>query len=786
MLKKICLLAALTSLYTLSWCQTFTKTDYGIFARAGKINIKLQVYTPSVIRVIKSPDNITDLTSMSVVLHPGKVVFKVKNHNHEVILTTSNLTVIVNLENGALTYYNEQGKVLMSEQPQATHFEADSSAGINIYRISQSFILPENSAIYGLGQHQEGIMNYRNHTVELKQRNTEIAIPFMITSDSNGLLWDNTSVSTFTDKRGITTFESVIAKAIDYYFIAGRSSDMVIADLHKLTGKAPMFPKWVFGFWQSRERYTSQAELLDVVKKYRELKVPLDGIVQDWQYWGKDYNTWSSTEFGNPSFPDPQKMIDSVHQMNAHIMISVWPNFGNKTAIYKEMESNGLLYGFKTWPTTPDVKVYDAFSPKARDIYWKYLNKNLFSLGIDGWWLDATEPEQGNTQQSDSVQTNNGFFKSVRNAYPLVTTQGVYEHQRNTSSKKRVFILTRSAFTGQQRNATATWSGDIQSSWQVFKNQISGGLNLGLSGIPYWNTDIGGFFTAKYPLGVHDDAFKELYTRWFQFAAFTPLFRSHGTGTPREIYQFGKKGDWAYDVQEEFINLRYRLLPYIYSSAWQVSAHSKLMMRALAMDFPHDKAVFNINNEYMFGASILVAPVTDSLYTKTLNGKTVTSFSMKKTQAVYLPKGKGWVDFWSGEWYNGGQHIQSDAAINKMPLFVKAGSILPLGPLQQYVGEVKLDTLEIQIYPGANGQFLLYEDEGDNYNYERQQYSTINFSWNNAHKLLTIGGRKGNYSGMLKNRVFDIVLVKKGTHGRADQSLHHKIAYNGNATAITL
>jgi alpha-D-xyloside xylohydrolase len=327
-------------------------------------------------------------------------------------------------------------------------------------------------------------MNYREHTVELKQRNTEIAIPFILTSDGTGLLWDNTSATQFIDKKGTTTFQSVTGKAIDYYFIAGVNADKVIAELQALTGKAPMFPKWVFGFWQSRERYTSQTELLDVVKKYRALKVPLDGIVQDWQYWGKDYDTWSSTAFGNPSFPDAGKMIDSVHQMNAHIMISVWPNFGKNTAIYKELNNNGLLFNFKTWPTTPDVKVYDAFNPKARDIYWEHLNKNLFSIGIDSWWMDATEPEQGDTQQSDSAQTYIGSFKAVRNAFPLITTQGVYKHQRETNSQKRVFILTRSAFTGQQRNATATWSGDIQSSWQVFRKQISGGLNIGLSGIP--------------------------------------------------------------------------------------------------------------------------------------------------------------------------------------------------------------------------------------------------------------------------------------------------------------
>lgn len=787
MLKKLTLLTLLAMVSANAWCQTFTKTNSGVSVKAGSLAIELQVFSPSVIRIIKSPGGIPDQQSLSVIARPAKASFTIKQDHDKLTLSTSKIATTVNLKSGALSYYTLSGKLLMAEPAGAAKFEPGNDEGDKAYSISQSFVLPAQTAIYGLGQHQEGVMNYRGHTVELKQRNTEIAMPFIQTSDGSGLLWDNTSATRFTDKNGTTTFESVTGKAIDYYFIAGISADNVIAELHTLTGKAPMFPKWVFGFWQSRERYTSQTELLDVVKKYRALKIPLDGIVQDWQYWGKDYDTWSSTEFGNPSFPDPRKMIDSVHQLNAHIMISVWPNFGKNTNIYKELNSNGLLFNFKTWPTTPDVKVYDAFNPQARDIYWKHLNKNLFSIGMDAWWMDATEPEQGDTQQSDSSKTYMGSFKAVRNAFPLVTTQGVYGHQRKLSSQKRVFILTRSAFTGQQRNATATWSGDIQSTWQVFRKQISGGLNIGLSGIPYWNTDIGGFFTARYPKGIHDDAFKELYTRWFQFAVFTPIFRSHGTGTPREIYQFGQKGDWAYDTQEKFINLRYRLLPYIYSSAWQVTANSSAMMRALVMDFPKDKAVLNINNEYMFGKSILVAPVTDSMYTQTVNGQTQTDLSQIKTTSVYLPKGTGWFDFWSGRRYSGGQNISYNTPIGTIPLFIKAGSIIPFGPLQQYVDEHKDGVVELRIYPGANGKFTLYDDEGDNYNYERHQYSTIDLTWNNALKTLTIHNRKGAYPGMLKARTFKIAIVKEGVNADIASSSNYKtIHYYGKALTIPL
>jgi alpha-D-xyloside xylohydrolase len=780
MLKKLQLILGLLLVSTSVWSQNFTKTNYGLKTRVGNQAIELKVYSPAVIRVIKSPENDYRKQSMSVVAHPIVDGFNVKGSSTLIQLTTKALTVKLNTKTGSITYYTAGGKLLMAEKAHGSTFEKTQDMGKATYRIVQKFTVPNGDAIYGLGQHQEGVMNYRDHHVELKQKNMEIAIPFILSSGGYGLFWDNYSTTTFDDHESTTTIESAIGDGIDYYFIAGGSADKVIAQMHLLTGKAPMFPKWAFGFWQSRERYTSQDELLGVVKKYRDLHVPLDGIVQDWQYWGKDYDTWSSTAFGNPSFFNPKQMVDSVHKMNAHMMVSVWPNFGKNTEIYKELDAKGLLFKFKTWPETPDVRVYDAFNPAARDVYWKYLNKNLFSIGIDGWWLDATEPEQGNTTQSDSAQTHLGSFKSVRNAFPLVTTQGVYEHQRKTSAVKRVFILTRSAFAGQQRNATATWSGDIQSSWQVFRKQISGGLNISLSGIPYWNTDIGGFSTGKYAKGINDPAFQELYTRWLQFACFTPIFRSHGTGTPREIYQFGKPGDWAYDAQEKFIKLRYRLLPYIYSSAWQVTSNSSTMMRALVMDFQTDKRVLNIDNEYLFGKSILVAPVTDSMYTKNVNNVNQADFGQTKTMPVYLPGGTKWVDFWTGVTYQGHQSMVCRAPINQIPLFVKAGSILPLAAVQQFTDQHKADTLEIRIFPGVSGKFTLYEDEGDSYNYEHGAYSTIDLIWNDRLNSLTISDRKGSFSGMLKDRVFKLAVVKSHTNvGSEAASVYQHVSYHG-------
>ncbi len=770
------------------WSQSFSRTPNGIKIRINSTEIELQVYAAAMVRVLKYPEGSHPAKkSFSVTATPAGTPFSLKEEDGALMLTTKELTVRLNLKTGIIHYFDAAGRLLLSEQDGGTGRVKEQEH--DTYQVGQDFQVPAGEALYGLGQHQEGIMNYRNHSVTIRQRNMEIAVPFILSSAGYGIFWDNYSETTFSDRKNGTSFESVAGTCIDYYFMNGHHADGVISDLRALTGQAPMFPKWVFGFWQSRERYRSRRELLDVVKKYRELKVPLDGIVQDWQYWGEGDEVWNSTEFGNPLFPEPAGMMDSVHRMNTHMIISVWPNFGKNTNIYRELDAKGFLYGFKTWPESPSVKVYDAFNPAARDIYWKHMNKNLFSAGIDGWWLDATEPEQQNAAQSDSARTFEGSFKFVRNAYPLVTTGGVYQNQRKTNPGKRVFILTRSAFAGQQRNATMTWSGDIQGTWDVFRKQISGGLNLSLSGIPYWNTDIGGFFTSeKYPKGVNDPAFHEIYTRWLEFAAFTPMFRSHGTSTPREIYQFGKKGDWAFNAQEKFINLRYRFLPYIYSAAWQVTNHSSTMMRALVMDFAADSNVYSINNQYMFGKSVLVSPVTDSMYTERVKGETLTDFSKIKSIKVYLPKGAGWTDFWSGKTFAGGNVVNCEAPIDQIPLFIRSGSVLPLGPFQQYTSAKTPDTLEIRVYPGADGRFLLYEDETDNYNYEKGIYSTIEMVWNDGKRALTIQDRKGSFPGMPVKRLFNVVLVNStaGTGIEPSSKNNKKVNYSGKKLEVVL
>ncbi|HEY5507120.1 MAG TPA: TIM-barrel domain-containing protein, partial [Paludibacter sp.] len=585
----------------------------------GDLNLKIETYGEKIVRVVKSPVvEKLNKQSLSVILPQGGSGIIRKETPTEFVLTTQKLKIKVNKLTGTISFFDLGNRLLLTESANEPAFLPTTDINGESYKIKQQFKLSTSEAVYGLGQDQRGIINFRNHTLLLKQRNMYVANPFLLSSKGYGLLWDNYSVTNFSDDNNRTSFESEISDCIDYYFVYGGSADGTIAAYRELTGAAPMYGKWVFGFWQCRERYQSQDEITGVVEKYRDLKVPLDNIVQDWRYWGMEEKVWNSTEFGNPKFPDPKGMIDKIHNNHAHIMISVWPSFGDSTAIYKELDKENLLLNFKTWPSTEKLKVYDAFSPKARDIYWKHINKNLFSIGMDAWWLDATEPEQGDRQgKIDSTQTALGSFKRFGNAFPLETNKGVYENQRKTSSDKRVFILTRSAFAGQQRYGTSTWSGDIDGNWQVFHNQIAAGINFSLSGIPYWTTDIGGFWARPelYPKGVADTAYQELYVRWFQFGAFSPLFRSHGTNTPREIYQFGKKGYWAYDVQEKYINLRYRLLPYIYSQSWRVTSEGASMMRGLVMDFPKDTTALNITNQYMFGPSILVTPVTEPLYT---------------------------------------------------------------------------------------------------------------------------------------------------------------------------
>jgi alpha-D-xyloside xylohydrolase len=796
-MKKHIIASLASGLVIAGHAQSFQKTDLGLKTAINSVGIEIQFYSSSEVRVLKWPErNTFTKQSLSVIKNPQKTAFKIKQQGDELSMKSENLQVLLNLKNGKILFTNLKNESLLKEKEEGAEFTDFNDAGVKTYSVYQSFVLDKNEAIYGLGQQQQGKMVKRNLKLNMIQGNTDDYIPFFMSVKGYGLFWDNYSPTLFEDSPEETSFKSDVGDCIDYYFMYAGNADGVIACMRDLTGQVPLFPLWTYGYWQSKERYKSQDELVKVVKKYRELEVPLDGIIQDWQYWGNNY-LWNAMEFLNPGFFDPQKMVNDVHKLNAHLMISIWNSFGPETKQYKELDKIGALMDFRTWPESGSeiwpprmdypsgVRVYDPYNPEAREIYWKYLNKGIFSLGMDGWWMDSSEPDHLDFKPSDfDNKTYLGSFRKVRNAFPLMTVGGVYEHQRSVTSGKRVFILTRSAFAGQQRYGANTWSGDIVASWNALRNQISAGLNFSLSNIPYWNSDIGGFFLWNYKNKLEDAEYRELYARWIQFGAFCPMMRSHGTDAPREIYQFGKEGDKIYDAIEKYINLRYRLLPYIYSASWDVTANQSSMMRALVMDFDKDKQALDINDEYLFGKSILVCPVTDAMYSKDMKE----DFGTVKARELYLPNGAEWFDFWTGEKLKGGQTIKKETPIDILPLYVKAGSILPFGPKVQYATEKKWDNIEIRIYEGINGEFTLYEDENDNYNYEKGIYSTISFVWNDMKKTLTIADRKGSFPGMPYERNFNIVIVgkNKGTGMDIIEKYDRVVTYMGKKVVVKL
>lgn len=756
--------------------QVISETPLGIKTTVNGIDIELQFFNPQTVRVIKAPaGTMFKKESLSVIKKPAAVQFDITRRSDRCILGSAALQVTLHTATGKLFFSKKNNELLFSEKDYGIQFTPVKDVNKETFIVRQAFFLDKDEAIYGLGQQQNGKLNQRSQKILLRQDNMKVAIPFFQSVKGYGVFWDNYAPTVFTDNLQETSFESEVGDCADYYFMLGNSADDVIAQMRDITGQAPLMPLWVYGFNQSRERYKTQNELLEVVHKYRELKVPLDGIIQDWQYWGKDSN-WNAMSFDPATFPDPQLMADSVHKMNAHLFVVAWPGFGPQTALYKKFKEQKMLLNFQTWPPHDGVTPYDTYNPAAKDMYWEQLNKGVFQFGVDGWWLDSSEPDHMNLKEKDfDLPTYLGTFRSVRNAYPLQHVGGVYDNQRKTTETKRVTILTRSAFAGQQRYGANTWSGDVVSNWPTFRKQIAAGLNFSLCGIPYWNTDIGGFFAGAFNKsgGVNNPEFRELYTRWMQFAAFTPMMRSHGTDIKREIYQFGTRGDSIFDAQEKFIHLRYRFLPYLYSTAWDVTRNSGSIIRALFMDFVNDKNVHNTDNEFMFGKSVLVTPVTER---------------GTKVQAVYLPEGSSWFDFWTGEQLAGGQTVQKPTPIDLLPLYVKAGTILPWGPEVQYAEEKKWDNLELRIYAGANASFVLYEDENNNYNYEKGMYSTIQFTWDDKAKILTIGERKGSFAGMIEKRKFNIVMVseKKGTGATNVIKADKTIVYTGKTTGIKL
>ncbi len=552
-----------------------------------------------------------------------------------------------------------------------------------------------------------------------------------------------------------TKFRSPNAKLLDYVLFYGPSADSVIAAYRNLSGNVPMLPRWAYGFWQCRERYTSGNQLFETVKEFRKRNIPMDVIVQDWQYWGD--NGWGIPKFDNKNYSNPAGFIKEIHDLNAHFNISIWSNPDKNSEIGKEYLSKNLFI--------PNSKWLDYFNPLTRKSYWNTLDKNLFSYGVDSWWMDATEPEN---DALHGTKTYIGLGDFYRLTYPLFVSRAVYEGQRKTTSEKRVCILTRSAFLGQQRYATINWSGDIGGTWDSYKRQIVAGLNYTITGMPYWTTDIGGFFRPGKSQYTDKD-YQELLIRWYQWGTFNPIFRIHGYQAETEPWHYNQQ---VQDDMQEMLNLRYRLMPYIYSEAWQITKNGSTMMRPLVMDFRKDTLALDQDFEFMFGKAMLVSPLTEPKVNK---------------WNVYLPKSESWYDFWTGKQFEGGQTINTDAPHDKIPLFVKAGSIIPIGPAIQYATE-KNDPIEIRIYPGADEEFTLYEDENDNYDYEKGVYSTITFKWDDAKKELTINDRKGFFLGMLNKRKFCILKVsgKKVTGIDTVKNYDKIITYNGKKVVVNL
>jgi alpha-D-xyloside xylohydrolase len=751
------------------------KNADGVTFKLDGAVMKLQVFTDRVIRVVYAPrDAIPQAQSLSVIATPRAVHWDLQDHGDSLILTTPAVQARVDRKTGAVTFFDAAGNLYVAEG--GRDLGPTALKNLDALQSRQEFALQPDESIFGLGQHQQGIWNYRGRTVQLLQRNMEIALPIAISSRGYGVLWDNPAITKvevgIPGKENVLAWNSEAARDIDYYFMAGPDLDDVVAAYRQLTGAAPLFGEWAYGFWQCKEHYATQKELLDVVARYRQRGTPIDGIIQDWFYW--DPHPWGSHEFDSSRYSDPASLMEQLHKENVHLIISVWARFDDNSDHYQQLDAiHGLLDRATPIRRGPNAsathnfggtlfKFYDAFNPQARQLYWRQMSDSLFKFGIDGWWLDATEPEIRDASAMRTLTTGAGPGALVANAYPLMTTSAVYRGQRAETSDKRVFILTRSAYAGQQRNAAVSWSGDIQGNWAMFARQIPAGLNFCVSGIPYWNTDIGGFFSRASP------AYAELFTRWFQFGAFCPMFRVHGTNQPKEMWRFDAKTD---ATLVKFDQLRYRLMPYIYSTAWGITSRGDTLMRPLVMDFRTDAQAVKIGDQFMFGHAILVNPVTKA---------------GASSRAVYLPAGQDWYDFWTGARLSGGQAIDAPAPIDSMPLYVKASSIVPMGPVVNYAREKPDAPLELRVYRGKDAQFTLYDDAGDGYNYENGQYTEIPITWNDQAGKLTIGDRKGSYPGMAASRQFKVVWVRdgKGAGLTEEPSPDATVTYSGTAMDV--
>ncbi|MEI6321578.1 MAG: glycoside hydrolase family 31 protein [bacterium] len=860
---------------------SWKKDANGVTLSMNPGTLRLNVCNERGIRVIYTPSaSIPELQDVVQIRKWEPVDFSVKESLDTIAILTAQVTAIVNKATGAVGFQDARGTPLLSEWQQGGRLmNPRDSEPKNLFSIEQRFNADTNEFLYGMGQYQEGVWNWRGMPLELRQQNTQIVVPMMLSSRGYGLLWNNASWSflnpcdtviplqgndlpketgvpkatedlaaaalkvgtngatasptpkptpkplaihtgSFTPQEsgefvffasngnrsqelsiqinsntiaGITNmwtpyaisgvsslkagepvsvtvrgggdqvvlsvrpkqddrtiFRSSTAEVLDYTFFYGPSLETVIAGYREATGAAPLLPRWAYGFWQCRERYNTQQELIDAVEGYRSRHLPVDLIVQDWFYWGK-YG-WGSYQMEEARYPDPKAMIQAVHDHHMKYMVSVWPNPHGKAG-----DALKVMHG-----VVGNSSYYDPTNPDARSLRWEFLNEAFFSIGTDAWWQDAAEPgDDGNSMEGAKIFLGSGSL--WRNAYPLFHSQCIFDGQRATNPEKRVCNLTRSAFLGQQRYATVAWSGDVGSDWTTFRRQIAAGLNFCMAGIPYWTTDCGGFFRR----GTQSPDANETQIRWFEWSTFSPILRIHGYKTHTEFW------NWLPETQRiltDYDKFRYRMLPYNYSVAWQVTSSGSTIMRALPMDFREDPAALAISDEYCFGPSLLVAPVTEA---------------KADHRQVYLPKGCDWYDFWSGDRVPGGSSIKAAAPVDRIPLYAKAGAIIPLGPEMEWNDQKPCDPIELRIYLGADGAFILYEDEGDSYRYEKGDYSTIPISWSEKDQTLTIGDRKGSFPQMLQEHTFHVVWVAPGHGiGMSELKADQEVAYKGKAIQI--
>jgi alpha-D-xyloside xylohydrolase len=895
-------------------------------------DLRIQVISDTVVRVAfsASPDFFKRTSIDRVPLPPSTAAFKITESPSTITLATQKIRVLVDLTTGAVSFADEAGRPVLSEASGARTLEPATVQGEQVFHIQQRWKAHPDESLYGLGMMQLGSVDIKGFDLDMWQHNTNVVVPFLVSSKGYGILWDNTSFTRFGDLRpfetipaanlfdkdgkpgGLTVatldgseaprqtadisvslrftaaelahpdalggawrlkrqswtgsilapttgdyqfqaysnggihvwidgklamdhwrqnwltandqirihFEagrkysikiendpeeestlefrwktpdpsadtllwSQVADGTDYYFVYGPDMDKVIDGYRLLTGKATMLPNWTFGLWQSRQRYETADQSLDVVKQFRQRQIPFDAIVQDWQYWRPD--SWGSHEFDPTRFPDPEGWIKAIHAQHAHLMISVWGKFNPNTENAKEMNARGFLYklnlqeNIKDWIHQP-YTFYDAFNPEARKLFWSQLNSHLFQKGVDAWWMDATEPDMlpgpptlaG--QQTHMQPTFLGTGSRMLNGYALKNSEGVYTGQREAAPDQRVFILTRSGFAGEQRYSTVTWSGDTTATWTAMAKQIVAGLGASVSGLPYWTMDTGGYtMQVKYSKDTMSPAdqeeWRELNARWFELSTFTPLLRVHGELRVREMWTMGE-GSPAYNAELKFDRLRYAMLPYIYSMAGWTTQQNYTMLRPLVMDFPQDRTARELNDEFMFGPAFLVAPITQY---------------KQRSRPVYLPEGASWYNYWTGQPAVSGK-VEAPAPFDEIPVYVRAGSIVPNGPARQYVAEKQSDPTTLYVYAGADGHLTLYEDDGMTFAYEKGAFSQIPITWNDKTSTLSIGARTGAYDGMLNERTFQIVLVSKAHPAGfsltpTPQSTVH---YTGIATSLKL